>query len=169
MPKALARSADGVPWLHRATAALAEGGCGEVVVVLGALAESALHLVPAGATPVVARGWSAGQAASLDTGLRACAATRAPAVLVTLVDLPDLTPAAVRRVAASAGPSSLARASYGGEPGHPVLIGREHWAALATSLAGDRGAAAYLAAHGAALVDCTDLGGGADVDRSPAA
>jgi hypothetical protein len=46
-----------------------------------------------------------------------------------------------------------------------VLIGREHWAALAQSLSGDRGAGAYLTVHSALAVECGDLWSGADVDR----
>ncbi|MCZ4500223.1 MAG: nucleotidyltransferase family protein [Marmoricola sp.] len=168
MPKALARTPDGEPWLHRAVAVLAEGGCTHVLVVLGALAETAIHLVPTGAEALIARDWNDGQGASLRTGLQACGGSVAPAVLVTLVDLPDLVPAAVRRVVTAGGPDltrALARASYAREPGHPVLIGREHWGALSGSLAGDRGAAGYLGVHGVTDVDCTELGGGDDVDR----
>jgi CTP:molybdopterin cytidylyltransferase MocA len=165
MPKALARTPEGEPWLARATAALSDGGCDDVVVVLGALAETALHLVPADADVVIARQWQRGLSASLLAGLDAVSATDSEAVLVTLVDLPELTAGAVRRVADGAGPADLRRAAYGGSPGHPVLLGRDHWAAVSASLDEDAGATAYLAAHGARAVDCTDLGGGDDVDE----
>lgn len=163
MPKALVRDEDGVPWLHLACATLLDGGCAEVVVVLGAGSEEAALLVPTWVTVVVAPDWSSGQAASLRAGLLACARTDAPAVVITLVDLPGLRPCAVRRVLD--GPGSLRRATYDGAAGHPVLVGREHWAPLADDLHGDSGAAGYLAAHGVVGVDCTDLGGGQDVDR----
>ena len=61
---------------------------------------------------------------------------------------------------------ALARAVYGGEPGHPVLVGRAHWRPLADAVRGDTGAGPYLRAHAAVAVDCTDLGGGDDVDRA---
>ena len=56
-PKALARTSAGVPWLHRAVAVLEDAGCEAVLVVLGAEAEEAAALVPAGATTVVADRW----------------------------------------------------------------------------------------------------------------
>jgi CTP:molybdopterin cytidylyltransferase MocA len=166
MPKALVRREDGVPWLALATGALSAGGCEDLVVVLGAMAESALHLVPADSRVVVARSWESGQSASLRAGLAACAGSAASAVIVTLVDLPDLSAEAVRRVGAGAGSGDLRRAAYGGQPGHPVLIGSDHWPALLRSLRGDAGASAYLRMHSAAEIDCTDLGGGDDVDAS---
>ena len=57
------------------------------------------------------------------------------------------------------------RAAYDGVPGHPVLIGRDHWDGVVASAVGDRGARDYLAAHGVALVECGDLATGVDVDR----
>lgn len=168
MPKALARTPDGSSWLHRATAALFDGGCDDVIVVLGAMAEAAIHLVPGDARIVIARRWGEGQSASLLEGLEACASSDGVAVVVTLVDLPDLDAGGVGRILEGAGAGSLRRASYGGLPGHPVLIGRDHWAAVADGLLGDVGAARYLAEHDARWVDCSDLGGGMDVDESSA-
>jgi CTP:molybdopterin cytidylyltransferase MocA len=164
MPKALARTPAGTPWVELATRALRDGGCDDVLVVLGALAEPAMHLVPPEADVVLARDWSAGQSASLRAGLDACGAGDAVAAVVTLVDLPSLTAAAVRRVATDAGSADLRRATYDGAPGHPVVIGRDHWRPLGAGLSGDAGARGYLAAHGVVAVDCTDLGGGHDVD-----
>ncbi|ROS59269.1 molybdenum cofactor cytidylyltransferase/nicotine blue oxidoreductase [Frigoribacterium sp. PhB160] len=176
-PKALVRGADGTPWVARATAALLTGGCDAVVVVLGARADEARVLVPDDPRirVVVADDWAEGLGASLRTGLRALSAPRRPdgdeearCALVSLVDLPGLPPAAVARLldvddAARAG--SLRQAAFGGRPGHPVLVGRVHWEPLAAELAGDSGARAYLDAHGADRVDCSDLWDGADVDR----
>ncbi|MCW2831256.1 MAG: hypothetical protein JWP31_1948 [Aeromicrobium sp.] len=164
MPKALARRPDGTPWLAHAATTLADAGCEDVVVVLGAMAEAALHLVPPGAGVVIARGWESGQSASLVAGLEACSSTDAIAAVVTLVDLPDLRPEAARRVASRARAHDLRRAPYAGAPGHPVLVGRAHWGPIVRSVWGDAGAAGYLAMHGAAQVDCTDVGGGRDID-----
>ncbi|WP_419706095.1 nucleotidyltransferase family protein [Promicromonospora sp. NFX87] len=186
MPKALVRGDDGTPWLDLACRALLDGGCADVVVVLGARADEAQELVPATATAVVAADWASGIAASLRAGLAAAesvyagAATasggapagtsRADVAVVSLVDLPGLRADAVRRVLAVAGEPdaaqhALARAVYGGEPGHPVLVGRAHWRPLADAVRGDTGAGPYLRARAAVAVDCTDLGGGDDVDR----
>jgi CTP:molybdopterin cytidylyltransferase MocA len=62
------------------------------------------------------------------------------------------------------GPDDLARAAYDGVPGHPVLIGRDHWAGVVETATGDRGARDYLAAHEVRLVECGDLASGVDVD-----
>ena len=166
-PKALRRAPDNEPWLAIACAALKDAGCREVVVVLGAEADAAAELVPRGAIPVVATDWHEGQSASLKVGLAAAATSSADAVLLTLVDLPGQTAEAGKRVIAAGaedGREALARAHYDGEPGHPVLIGRDHWGELGESLSGDMGARDYLRNHLTLEVDCSDLGGGADVD-----
>ena len=87
--------------------------------------------------------------------------------LVHLVDLPDVGAEVVRRVLAQAGAGAevLARASYAGTPGHPVLLGRDHWGPVSEAAAGDQGARSYLATHDLTLVECGDLATGADVDR----
>jgi nicotine blue oxidoreductase len=69
-------------------------------------------------------------------------------------------------LAAGASPASLAAAAYGGERGHPVLFGRDHWAGIAASASGDRGARAYLREHAGAveLVECGDIAEAFDID-----
>ena len=168
-PKALVVS-DGGSWLGRAVAALAAGGCHPVVVALGAQASDARPLVPPGVHVVVVTGWERGVAESLRQGLDAVevASRDAEGVIVTLVDLPGLRAEAIARVVGNdVGDrrSTLRQARYAGRPGHPVLLGREHWGPLRDALRADVGARDYLAAHGAVAVDCTDLGGGDDVDR----
>src|SRR4051812_18932110 len=77
-PKALARAADGEAWVSHAVAALSAGGCGEVVVVLGAAAAEARPLVPPATRLVVAERWADGMAASLTAGLAALPERRRP-------------------------------------------------------------------------------------------
>ncbi|MDQ3716424.1 MAG: NTP transferase domain-containing protein [Actinomycetota bacterium] len=89
------------------------------------------------------------------------------AVLVHLVDLPGMTVAALRRVAAAATPEVLAVATYGGVRGHPVLVGRTHWAGVAASAIGDQGARGYLAAHEVTEIECSDVADPADLDYPP--
>lgn len=162
-PKGLARDADGTSWLLRSVQALRP--CAEVVVVVGAEAERVAALLPMSVSRVRADDWSEGMGASLRSGLEAVAATDHDAALVTLVDLPDVGAAVVARLVGQAtGPATLARAAYDGVPGHPVLIGREHWAGVVATASGDRGARDYLAAHDVALVECGDLATGVDVD-----
>jgi CTP:molybdopterin cytidylyltransferase MocA len=67
------------------------------------------------------------------------------------------------------GDEALARASYHGRPGHPVVLGRSHWVAIAETARGDSGARDYLATHAAALVECGDLASGVDVDTRSSA
>lgn len=165
--KALRRGPDGTPWLHIACDALRDAGCREVLVVLGAEADAAAALVPRGALPVVATDWADGQSASLKVGLAAAATSSADAVLLTLVDLPDQTAAAARAVMEAGADDprgTLARAHYDGAPGHPVLLGRDHWGPIGDSATGDSGARDYLSDHLVMDVDCTGLGGGADID-----
>nr|WP_217361380.1 NTP transferase domain-containing protein [Aeromicrobium stalagmiti] len=164
VPDALARTPEGAPWLEQATTALQGGGCDDVLVVLGAMAETALHLVPPGIGVVVARGGHGGGSAALLAGLQACVSSDAASVVVTLVDLPGLVTEAIRRVAADAGAVDLRRATYGDVAGHPVLVGRDHWSPLAHALTSGAGAGSYLAAHGAAAIDCTGLDGAAEVE-----
>ena len=116
---------------------------------------------------VVAEDWAEGMAASLRAGL-AAVPPESDAVVVTLVDLPDVDAPVIARLRAHAGRQALARAVYGGRPGHPVLLGRDHLAAIARAAEGDRGAGPYLRAHAATPVECGDLATGRDED-TPAA
>jgi CTP:molybdopterin cytidylyltransferase MocA len=187
-PKGLLRHPDGTPWVARAAGVLQAGGCASVLVVLGAAAAEVRELVPVGVRSVLAADWAQGMGASLRTGLDAVASDEPPAddgaaddgaaddgaacgvppvaVLVTLVDLPGVTAEVVTRLLAHASPSVLARAGYSGAAGHPVLIGREHWAGVAAAAAGDAGARAYLHDHAADVVqvECGDVGSGHDLD-----
>lgn len=165
LPKALVRDDAGLSWLALSVDVLRDGGCDRVTVVLGAAAAEARRLVPDGVGVTVATDWASGMAASLRAGLIALADGDADQALVHLVDLPDVTAAVVERVlAAGTGPATLARASYDGRPGHPVLLGRDHWEAVSGVAVGDQGARTYLAAHATALVECGDLATGRDVD-----
>jgi CTP:molybdopterin cytidylyltransferase MocA len=170
-PKALVRSETGEPWVHRAARALHEGGCARVVVVTGAAAQSVAAVVERlpWADVVVADDWAEGMGPSLATGLRALEGSDADCAVVGLVDTPDVGPEVVSRVLAAVGtaPTALGRAAYGGVPGHPVVLGRGHWAGVLASAAGDQGARTYLAAHPHELVECADLATGDDVDVAP--
>ncbi len=173
-PKSQLRDSGGVPYLDLALTALLEGGCVRVCVVLGAEAETAVGLLDAlgwaadeRVEVVVATDWEEGMGASLRHGLTLLSAAP-PSVecaMVTLVDLPDVGPSVVERVLSVAdGPSTIARAAYVGEAGHPVLLGRDHWMGVGGAAQGDRGARDYLAAGAVRLVECGDLATGRDVD-----
>lgn len=170
-PKALLRDDDGTPFVVRAITTLRQGGCGEVMVVVGAAAEAVSALVVDQHVRVVAADdWDEGMGASLRAGLTAALDGDATCVLVTLVDLPDVGADVVRRMVERLDPDAwtLGRASYSGVPGHPVLLGRAHWEAIVAGARGDRGARDYLAANPPTLVECGDLATGRDVDTREA-
>lgn len=172
-PKALLRPTPGGPTLlERAVTTLRAAGLERVVVVVGAAGDDVAALVTAsGCEAVNAVDWDEGMGASLRAGLRFLATAPpggTPALaLVTLVDLPDVTAEVVTRVldAVSAGArAALVRAAYDGVPGHPVAIGRDHWAGVTGAATGDRGARDYLRTTAHVLVECGDLATGRDVD-----
>ncbi|BBY65340.1 nucleotidyltransferase family protein [Mycolicibacterium helvum] len=158
MPKVLAAQGQ---WLRSAVEALSEGGCGEVVVVLGA----AVVNVPAPARAVVAEDWQQGMGASLRAGLAAIPDVDYAVVLT--VDTPDIRADVVGRLvdAGCSSQSGIARATYAGRPGHPVVLARRHWPALLETLHGDEGARRFLAGRSDVLaIDCADLATGLDID-----
>jgi CTP:molybdopterin cytidylyltransferase MocA len=169
-PKALVDDRDGSTWLERSVAALRDGGVSDVYVVVGAAHSEVVRAVPAGCRVVHAAGWAEGMGASLHAGLAAVsdAQADAAAVLVMLVDTPGVGSDVVRRLSSGSGPDVLARAAYGSQAGHPVLIGRHHWAGVLEVARGDRGARDYLRAHPVTLVQCADIGTGDDVDTAEA-
>ncbi len=165
--KALVPAGDGRPLVARGIDVLRAAGCSPVLVVVGARAEE-VRPHTAGADCVVeAADWADGQGASLRAGLEALGdLDEVDSACVLLVDLPDVGPDVVARVLAQAGegPVVLARAAYGGAPGHPVVAGREHWRGMAAAATGDQGARDYLARSAAVLVECGDLATGRDAD-----
>jgi CTP:molybdopterin cytidylyltransferase MocA len=159
-----------VAWVRRSAEVLLTGGCDRVLVVVGAAGDEVAALLddPGWArrdtvAVVPCPDWSAGMSASLTAGL---GAVTADAAVVHLVDLPDVSAAAVRRVLERGGRArvALARATYAGRPGHPVLVGAAHVPALVATLEGDQGARAYLEERSALLVECGDLATGLDED-----
>jgi CTP:molybdopterin cytidylyltransferase MocA len=175
-PKALLTGSDGSALADVVVDRLLASGCDRVTVVLGAEADEAASLLrdrPAEELRVVvARDWAEGMGASLRCGLTVIgrAEPEVGAALVTLVDLPDVGEAVMARVLErwqreGARADALVRATYDGVPGHPVLIGRDHWAELRATLVGDSGAQGYLSRRIVHEVSCEDLATGRDVDR----
>ncbi|WP_431884860.1 nucleotidyltransferase family protein [Micromonospora wenchangensis] len=177
-PKALVER-DGQLLVERASATARDGGCRPVVTVLGAAAAAVRARADLGAAIVIDNpGWATGMGSSLRAGIAALWATEAVAgiaalwateavaVIVLLVDMPGVTPEAVRRLTVLASPDALAMAGYGSHRGHPVLLGRAHWADVAALAVGDVGARPYLRDRAADLrvVPCGDIASGADLD-----
>lgn len=163
-PKALVDTGDG-PWVLRALDVMA--GLDPVVVVVGAAADEVVALLPPGTRSVHNPDAASGMGSSLRVGLAALDPATATAALVMLVDLPDVRAEVLHRVltAAPVTPATLRRAAYDGTPGHPVLLGADHWPAAADVARGDRGARDLLNARDVHIVECGDLAHGRDRDR----
>ncbi|MER5903943.1 nucleotidyltransferase family protein [Streptomyces mirabilis] len=166
-PKALLEHR-GRPLVEYAVGVLRAAGCTRVHVVLGARADAVRERARLdGCVLVDNPEWEHGMGSSLRAGLGSLAGTGARAALVSLVDQPGIGPRAVARVlAAHQDDTSLVSAAYDGVRGHPVLFGAAHWAGVAASATGDRGARAYLKEHEAAitLVECGDVAEPFDID-----
>lgn len=158
LAKALVRLPNGQSLLTNAVRILNEGGITEIVVVIGAVEahvrkalESAQQKYPrifdgVNLTIVSNPRYGEGMGTSVQAGLAAAAELDpAPdAVVVQLADTPDISPDAVERVTRLAAPETLAVATYDGQIGHPMLLGRAHWDGIAKSATGDKGARGYL-------------------------
>jgi nicotine blue oxidoreductase len=166
-PKALV-TYDGELRVARATRTLTEAGCAPSGGVLGADADRVVAQARLeGCVTLVNDGWQEGMGSSLRCGLSALGDLHAPAVAVTLVDVPDVTPDAVRRLAVAwARGAAAVVATYDGEPGHPVVLDVSVWDEVASAAVADTGARAWLRAHPDAVVEvaCDDLGRHDDID-----
>jgi nicotine blue oxidoreductase len=166
-PKALLEHR-GRPLVEHAVGVLRAAGCTRVHVVLGAAAAAVRERAELGGCVLVENPeWADGMGSSLRAGLDSLAGTGARAALVSLVDQPGIGAEAVRRVlGAYEDENSLASAAYDGVRGHPVLLGAGHWAGIAATATGDRGARAYLKEHRDALtlVECGDVAEPYDID-----
>jgi CTP:molybdopterin cytidylyltransferase MocA len=124
----------------------------EIVAVAGA------YPLPSDADRVVeCVDWERGPGASLRCGLAALG-PHFEAAAVCLADGPNVAAEAIDRVVGAwrAGAGDVVAATYGGDRGHPVVLGRTVWASIP-----DEGARALEAV----LVSCDDLGSPGDVDR----
>jgi CTP:molybdopterin cytidylyltransferase MocA len=159
---------NGRPLLEYAIEAMTGAAALErVVVVLGAHADHIKERVDfRRAETVLCEGWSEGIAGSLRCAVESL--PDADPLVIALGDQPDLTPAAVDVVvkALDDDPAALAvRATYDGNPGHPVAV-RAALRAPLLRLRGDAGAGRLLADAGAVEVDCSGIAGGADIDTA---
>jgi molybdenum cofactor cytidylyltransferase len=161
-PKQLAELA-GRPLLEHALAAAEAAELSRVVVVLGAHREEILARVDTrGFETVACEDWRAGMSEPLKRGIAAVADLSA--ALILLGDQPLISAAAIRRVVSARRPGHAAvRATYGGKPGHPVLLERPLFEAV-TSLRGDAGARSLLGGVEVVEVACEDVADPLDVD-----
>ncbi|MEW2445230.1 nucleotidyltransferase family protein [Micromonospora marina] len=165
-PEALLHQGE-TPLVSQMIDTMAEAGCAQVVVVLGAAAEQVRQTTDlSGATVVVNRAWGTGVGSSIRAGLAALTDDDIEAVVVVPVDMPGLTATAVRRVTALPYPDVLVCATYDGLRGYPMLFGRRHWSGIATLASADVGARPYLLAHKDQIVDiaCDSVADGSRID-----
>ncbi|MCY1229750.1 Nicotine blue oxidoreductase [compost metagenome] len=149
---------------------LLDGGCRDVVIVLGADAVRVRETADLAPYTVVHNpDWQSGMGGSFRLGVAAAAAD--DHVLIALVDQPGLTPETVSRLLAAHAPGRVTAAAYRGEDGvlrrgHPLLLDAGLRADAAESATGDAGARHFLQAHPELidLVDCSDQSGGGDLD-----
>jgi molybdenum cofactor cytidylyltransferase len=142
-------------------------GChlGPVVVVLGAEADAcraALATIPVAA--ILHPAWAEGMGGSLACGMRRIAAADLDAVLVLLVDQPQITTADLLRLRVQhhEGSKPITASRYAGSLGPPAIFSAGLFSSLA-ALSGTRGAKALL--QDPALVDPFDLpAAGFDLD-----
>jgi len=158
---------DGIPLLEHALRAVeAVPAIERIVVVLGARADEIRARVDFGsAEVVVCEDWDSGQAASLRCAIAAIAGD-ADAAVLTLGDMPRVTPQVIARfadLAAEHGAHTRARGVFDGAPGHPVALGRAYFGDL-MALEGDVGARDVLKRIGAYPVEVGHLCSGVDVD-----
>jgi CTP:molybdopterin cytidylyltransferase MocA len=148
-PKQLAEL-DGRPMLQRVIEMAAPW---QPLVVLGAHADEITRRIDTG-DHIVVDDWADGQSASLRAGVAAIGPV--DRLLVLLGDMPFVTRDACEAVLAAGG---CARATYGGVPGHPVVLDGPVLARV-PELRGDRGARDLLR-------DCATVevaGGPRDID-----
>ncbi len=132
----------GVRLIDRAVATLAAGGCERVVAVVR---EAGVHAD--GATAVLNPAAEDGMGSSLRTGMAALP-DDTEAIVVTLVDLPDVSPAEVRAMIGwYRNGASIIAVRRAGVRSHPVLVARRWFTAFADAAHDDQGARAFFGAH----------------------
>lgn len=184
----------GRPLVEHIAGALFDGGCDDVVVILGAeaarvRAECRLERC----TVVENPDWATGMASSFKAGVAgavrssarngdgrpradttAAPATAAPeaddAVLVALVDQPHINAALVRHLLQVHRPKRITAAHYADarRPAHPMIFDAVHARQAAELAQDDAGARTFLRKNPGLidLVDCTGLGDDADIDTA---
>ncbi|WP_442868155.1 nucleotidyltransferase family protein [Brevibacterium sp. BDJS002] len=175
--KGLLIDSDGTPRVRRVCDQLIAAECRPLVVLGPEASYIRSHLPPEASSVDVSETCEGGAhkpglGLSLRTGLQVLTQTTAQACAIMLIDLPGVTAAAVLRVVGRAHTararelaSVRARGTWGGRPGHPVVLGRSHWPEALDSARGDQGARMVLSRPGTVVVECGDLGHGNDIDQ----
>jgi CTP:molybdopterin cytidylyltransferase MocA len=168
--KAALRLADGRTFVAAIVEALVSSGeVGNVVVVTGTHHEEIVSaLGPAPGTRIVRNpDPSRGQLSSLWVGMDAVVGPQTEALLMTLVDVPNIRPATVNAVVRAwrVARAPIVRPAIGSRHGHPVLFDRAVFEELRVAPV-EGGAKAVVRAHARDLIDVpvSDEGCLTDID-----
>lgn len=158
---------DGEPLLRHTVRNALGSSLDEVILVLAGQADEIAAAVGAfGQRSVVNARFAEGQSTSLIAGL-ADVSPEADAALVLLGDQPLVSPSAIDRLidAFRTERSAVVQATYGGDPGNPVLFDRSLFGELA-AVTGDEGARSVVRRHRdeVVLVEVGDIADVIDVD-----
>ena len=171
-PKALLTTSAGRPFVAAIVETFASAGIRDVAIVTGRDHVRIVEAIAAqdlSVEPRIVRNPdpSRGQLSSLIAGMDSVITPQTPALLVTLVDVPMLTPAIVRQVIEQWQRSGapIVRPALGEQHGHPVLFARSVFDELRSAPL-DVGAKAVVRAHAHEIVNVpvTDAGCLTDVD-----
>lgn len=171
-PKALLAAPDGHPFVASIARAFAAAGVTDIVIVTGRDHDRVVEATVADAPPVLPRfarnpDPSRGQLSSLWVGMDAAVGLDADGLLVTLVDIPLVSPLVIRQVldAWTRTRAPIVRPARGDRHGHPVIFDRAVFAELRAAPLVE-GAKAVVRAHAHDLLDVpvTDEGSLVDVD-----
>jgi molybdenum cofactor cytidylyltransferase len=167
-PKPLLPLPGGETFLSKIVRSFLEAGVDDVVVVLGHEADAvAAKLIESGVAArfVINEAYATGQLSSVLRGLNAIDRPGVRAMLLTLVDVPLVSPATIRAVIDryQATHAPIVRPVRGDEHGHPVLIDRSLFG-LVRSADSSAGIKPVVRAHVSAAGDVAVADAGAFVD-----
>ncbi|WDY59600.1 nucleotidyltransferase family protein [Pseudomonas sp. PSKL.D1] len=125
--------------------------------------------LPANCRIVASPDSALGMGHSLAAGAASLVDSDAVAAAILLGDMPWLAPETLVQLVCAADATRIVLPFHDGQQGHPVLFGRDFWAAL-SSLKGDEGARSVVKAHPASCIrlEMQDAGILQDVDRPEA-
>jgi molybdenum cofactor cytidylyltransferase len=159
----------GETFFDRITRTLLDAGINDVVVVVGGDA----HTIRAGVRPrngvriVENPDYEQGQLTSLLAGLRAIDAAHSTAALVTLIDVPLVSAATIRKLIATQREhdAPVVRPVSSGRHGHPVIFGRKLFSELERADPA-HGAKPVVRSHAADMIEVPvdDEGAFTDID-----
>lgn len=159
---------DGEPLVRRAVTSITRSVVDETIVVVGHEADRVREALGGlSITSLANEDYAGGQATSVRTGVRAAREAGTDAVVIALGDMPHVSTATVDVLVEcyERGVAGALAAAFDGQRGNPVLFDARYFDAL-ESVEGDVGGRDVLtSSNDAALIETTDPGVLADIDR----